>query len=59
MPINNDIFRITSNASKPDGKGPEPGLVDKLFSEWRKYNSIRISISAVAWGLGTVALLLA
>jgi len=59
MPINNDILKITIDASKHDGKGPEPELVDKLFGEWRKYNLIRISIAAAAWGLGTAALLLA
>lgn len=72
MPINKEILKITSDASKrdgkgpdlgtadkPDEKGPDPGLVDKLFSEWSKYNYIRISIAAVAWGLGTSALLLA
>ncbi|KAF9646087.1 hypothetical protein BDM02DRAFT_3130630 [Thelephora ganbajun] len=59
MPINNEILKIASDASKHDGKSPEPGLVDELFSEWSKYNSIRIGIATVAWGLGTAALLLA
>lgn len=59
MPINKDILKITSDVSKPDTEDPDTGLVDKLFSEWTSYNSIRISIAAVAWGLGTAALLLA
>lgn len=59
MPINKDILKTASDVSKPDAKGPEPGLVDKLFGEWRKYHSIRMSIGAVAWSLGTAALLLA
>jgi len=59
MPINNEILEVTSDASKPDLEGPDSGQVDKLFSEWRKYSSIRISVAAVAWGLGTVSLLLA
>jgi len=59
VPINTNILKITSDASRQDGKGPEPGLVDKLFGEWKKYNMIRLSIAAIAWGLGTAALLLA
>lgn len=59
FPLNNEILKITSDASKPDGKGPDPGVVDKLFSEWRKHTYIRMSIVAVAWGLGTTTLLLA
>jgi len=59
MPINKEILKILNDASKQDAKAPEPGLVDKLFSEWSKYNSIRILIAAAAWGLGTAALLLA
>lgn len=58
MPINRDILKIAGDVSKPDAKGPELGLVDKLFSEWRKYNTIRLSIAAMAWSLGTAALLL-
>lgn len=59
LPINKDILKIASDASKPNAKGPEPGLVDKLFREWREYHSIRMSIATVAWGLGMAALLLA
>jgi len=59
MPINNEILKITGDASKPDSEGPDPELVDKLLSEWRKYSLIRLSIAAVAWGLGTTSLLLA
>ena len=59
LPINKEIFKAASDASKPDAKGTEPGLVDKLFGKWMKYNYIRLSIAAVAWGLGTAALLLA
>jgi hypothetical protein len=59
MPINKDILQTASDASKPDAKSPESGVVDKLFGEWRKYHAIRMSIGAVAWGLGTAALLLA
>ena len=59
MPINKEILKITSEASKSDGKGPDPGVVDKLFSEWRKCSYVRISIAAVAWGLGAASLLLA
>ena len=59
MPINNDILKTTSDASKQDAKAPEPGRVDKLFSEWNKYNSSRLLITAAAWSLGTAALLLA
>ena len=59
MPINKDILKIASDVSKPEAKSPDSGLVDKLFGEWRKYNFIRLSIAATAWGLGTAALLLA
>jgi len=59
MPINNELLKITSDASRHDGKGPDPGRVDELLSEWGKYGSIRMSMSAVAWTLGTLALLLA
>ena len=59
MPINKDILKTISDASKDGGNAPDPGLVDKLFSEWSTYNSIRISIVAVAWSLGMSALLLA
>lgn len=59
MPINNDILKTTSDASEQDAKGPDSGLVDKLFKEWKKYNFIRVSIGAVSWGLGMTALLLA
>ena len=59
MPINKEILKTANDASKQDAKTPEPGLVDKLFSEWNKYNSIRILIAAAAWSLGTAALLLA
>ena len=59
MPINNEIFKAVGDASKPDAKAPEPGLVDKLFSEWNKHNSVRMLIAALAWSLGTAALLLA
>ena len=59
MPINEEILKTVSDASKQGVKAPEPGLVDKLFSEWKKYNSIRMLIVAVAWSLGTAALLLA
>jgi len=59
MPINEEILKTVSDASKQDAKAPEPGLVDELFSEWKKYNSIRMLIAAVAWSLGTAALLLA
>jgi hypothetical protein len=58
MPINDDILKTTSDASKPDAKSPDSGLVDKLFKEWKKYNAIRVSIAAVSWGLGMTALLL-
>ena len=59
MPINEEILKTVSDASKQGAKAPESGLVDKLFSEWNKYNSIRILIVAVAWSLGMAALLLA
>jgi len=59
MPINKDILKTVSDASKQDEKAPEPGRVDKLFSEWSKYNSPKILIAAAAWSLGTAALLLA
>lgn len=59
MPINNEILKVTSDAAEPDGKGPDPGVVDRLFGEWRKYSYIRMSIAAAAWGLGTASLLLA
>ena len=59
MPINEEILKTASDVSKQGAKAPEPGLVDKLFSEWNKYNSIRLLIVAVAWSLGTAALLLA
>jgi len=58
-PINSEILKTASDASKHDGNGPEQGLVDRLFREWVKYNSIRVSIAAIAWGLGTAALFLA
>ena len=59
MPINRDILQATDEVSKLEGKGVEPGFVDKLFCEWRKYDAIRVSIAGVAWSLGTAALLLA
>ena len=59
MPINNNLFEIIGDVSKDDGKGPDPGLVDKLFSEWRSYHSIRILFNAIAWALGMATLLLA
>lgn len=59
MPINKDILKVAKEVSESDAKGPEPGLVDKLFSEWRKYNFIRLSIAGAAWSLGVTALLLA
>jgi len=59
MPINNEILKTTNDASKQDAKAPEPERVDKLFSEWNKYNSSRLLIAAAAWSLGTAALLLA
>lgn len=59
MPINKDILKTASDASKDGAKGPDPALVDKLFGEWRKYGFVRMSIAAFAWSLGTSALLLA
>jgi len=56
---NNKIFKITDDASKHDGKGPDPGLIDELFGEWEKHNSIRTSFAGVAWALGMAILLLA
>lgn len=58
-PINNKITKIANDSSKPDAKGPESGLVDKLLGDWAKYHSVRMSIGAVAWTLGMAALLLA
>lgn len=59
MPVNNEILKITNDASNPDSEGPDPELVDKLLGEWRKHAFVRLSIAAVAWGLGTTSLLLA
>ena len=59
MPINKNILQATDEVSKPEGTGNEPGVVDKLFCEWRKYDAIRVSIAGAAWTLGTAALLLA
>ncbi|KAF9789768.1 hypothetical protein BJ322DRAFT_1105630 [Thelephora terrestris] len=59
LPINKVILKAASDASKPDAKSPESGVVDKLFCEWRKYHVIRMSLAAAAWGLGMGALLLA
>lgn len=58
-PINNQLIETTRAASQPEGKDPEPGVVDKLLGEWMKYSSIRTSISAIAWSLGIAALFLA
>lgn len=58
-PINNQLIETAKAASQPNGKVPEQGAIDKLLSEWTKYNSIRISIAAVAWTLGTATLFLA
>ena len=57
-PINMDILRITSDASKHDKKAPKLGIVDELFSQWSKYYSTKILIAAIAWSLGMAALLL-
>ena len=59
LPINNEINKIANDSSKPDARGPESGPVDKILGDWAKYHSVRISIGAVAWGLGMAALLLA
>ena len=59
MPTNNDLSKITGDASKREGKGPDPERVDKLFSEWRTYHSIRILFGAITWALGMAVLLLA
>ena len=59
MPINNGTTKTAGEASKQDGKGPDPGVVDKLFAEWRKYSLVRLSIAGTAWSLGMAALLLA
>jgi uncharacterized membrane protein len=58
-PINNELIEHAKAASQPDAKAPEQRVIDKLLSEWMKYNSIRISIAAVAWTLGTATLFLA
>jgi hypothetical protein len=59
VPINKVILKMANDVSKSDAKSPDSGLMDRLFSEWRKYNTVRLSIAAVAWGLGAAALLLA
>ena len=59
MPINKHILKIASEVSEPDAKSPDSGSVDKLFGEWKKFNYVRLSIAAAAWGLGAAALLLA
>jgi len=58
-PTNNNIFKISEDASKHGGKGPDPGRVDELLGEWTRYHSIRMSFGAVAWTLGMAVLLLA
>ena len=59
MPINKSLFKVSGDASKQDGKEPDPGVLDELFGEWSKYNFIRISISATGWAIGMVVFLLA
>lgn len=59
IPLNNTILNIAKDVSKSDAKSPDPRQLDKLFKEWRKYNSIRLSITALVWVLGTIVLLLA
>jgi len=59
VPINRDILKAASDITKQEGGGPDSKLVDKLFSEWSKYNAVRVSIAAVAWFLGMAALVLA
>lgn len=59
LPINKEILKMAKDVSKSDAKSPEPAIIDRVFGEWGKYNSIRLLIAAATWGLGTVALLLA
>ena len=58
MPTNRNIFKISGDASKQDGKGLDPRRVDELFNEWMTYHTVRMSFGAIGWALGMAVILL-